>query len=68
MRQENSNFLEPLSFFCNTNLNTPRFNMTSGLNKIDNKSYEQILITQYMIDYNRQASDEKMKKYYSKLD
>ena len=29
---------------------------------------DQFLITQYMIDDNSQASDEKMKKYYSKLD
>ena len=42
--------------------------MTSGKNKIDNKSHEHLLITQDMIDDNRQASDEKMKKYESKLD
>ena len=42
--------------------------MPSGKNKIDNKSYEHLLITQDMIDDNRKASDEKMKKYYSKLD
>ena len=42
--------------------------MPSGWNNIYNKSYEQFLITQYIIDDNRQASDEKMKKYYSKLD
>ena len=29
---------------------------------------DQFLITQYMIDDNSQPSDEKMKKYYSKLD
>ena len=29
---------------------------------------DQFLITQYMIDDNIQSSDEKMKKYYSKLD
>ena len=42
--------------------------MQSGWNNIDNMSYEQFLITQYIIDDNRQSSDEKMKKYYSKLD
>ena len=42
--------------------------MPSGRNNIDNKSYDQLLILQDMIDDNRQSSDEKMKKYYSKLD
>ena len=42
--------------------------MPSERNRIDNKSYEQFLITQDMIDDNRQASDDKIKKYYSKLD
>ena len=42
--------------------------MSSGKYKIDNKSYDHLLITQDMIDDNRKAPDEKMKKYYSKLD
>ena len=42
--------------------------MPSGWNNIDNKSYDQFLITPDIIDDSRQAYDEKMKKYYSKLD
>ena len=42
--------------------------MHSGLNNIDNKSDDQLLITQDMIDDNRQASEDKIKKYYSKLE
>ena len=42
--------------------------MPSEQNNIDNKSNYQFLITQDMIDDNRQASDEKIRKYYSKLD
>ena len=42
--------------------------MPSGLNKIDDKLDYLILITLAIIDDNSQASDEKMKRYYSKLD
>ena len=42
--------------------------MPSLRNNIDNKSYDQLLIMQDMIYDNMQASDEKMNKYYSKLD
>ena len=42
--------------------------MPSGLNKIDDKLDYLLLITLAIIDDNSQASDEKMKRYYSKLD
>ena len=68
IRKKNTIFLEPLSCFCNISLNTSILNMQSGWKTIDNKSYNQLLITQDMIENNRQASDEKMKKYCSKSD
>ena len=42
--------------------------MPSGQDNIYNKSDDQFLITQDIIDENRQDYDEKMKKCYSKLD
>ena len=47
---------------------TSRFNITSVQNKIDNKLDDQFFIVQAMIDYNKKVFDEKMRKYYSKLD
>ena len=47
---------------------TSRFNITSVQNKIDNKLDDQFFIVQAMIDYNKKFFDEKMRKYYSKLD
>ena len=43
-------------------LRNSSFKVTSGKNKIDNKSDEQLLVMQATIDANRQDYDEKIKK------
>ena len=53
--------ITPLYYLFYPGLHTSIFNIPSGKNKMDNKSYDQLLIMQAMIESNKQDSDEKMK-------
>ena len=52
---------------CDNYLHTPTFNITKGDNNMDNKSDEQLIITQDTIEVNRQESDEKIMRLIEDL-